>query len=64
MALLIRNGGDDIPLVTTPVDQVHSTQRKASTFPVNCQVIVLGGCGGVQYPVVGCDNVNMGTISW
>jgi len=24
--------------------------------------LVLGGCVGVQYPVVGCDNVNMGAF--
>ena len=26
--------------------------------------LVLGRCVGVQYPVVCCDNVNMGTFSW
>ena len=54
MALLVCNDGDDISLVTTQVDQVHSTQRKASAFSVNCQVIAL------QCPKGLCEGRNLG----
>ena len=44
---------------TVPVNSNRHRQSKTSRLPA-----VLGGCVGVQYPVVGCDNVNMGAFSW
>ena len=49
---------------------LHTLMR---TSAVHCYVICVrcgelewrvGGCVSVQYPVVGCDNVNMGAFSW
>ena len=48
----------NIPLLVYLCEVTHAREMHADTK------LVLGECVGVQYPVVGCDNVNMGSFSW
>ena len=51
--------GRTLPLVHL-CEATHACEMRT----LNWIKLVLGGCVGVQYPAVGCDNVNMGTFSW